>query len=61
MLFLRSRASIYVSYHNFFAQGYIETLVRHAYAEWNSLEEVAGVPSDSAPLLTQGIFSEFSY
>eukprot|EP00258_Populus_trichocarpa_P012038 XP_002321484.2 protein SAR DEFICIENT 1 [Populus trichocarpa] len=35
-------------------RGYIETLVRHAYAEWNSLEEVAGVPSDSTPLLTQG-------
>ena len=43
-------------------QGYIETLVRQAYVEWNSLEEVAGFPSDSTHLLTQGIlYSEFSY
>ncbi|KAG6746844.1 hypothetical protein POTOM_049215 [Populus tomentosa] len=35
-------------------RGYIETLVRQAYVEWNSLEEVAGFPSDSTHLLTQG-------
>ncbi|CAK7349692.1 unnamed protein product [Dovyalis caffra] len=34
-------------------RGYIETLVRHAYLEWNSLEEVVGVSSNT-PLLTQG-------
>ncbi|XP_011008308.1 PREDICTED: uncharacterized protein LOC105113713 [Populus euphratica] len=34
-------------------RGYVETLVRHAYVEWNSLEKVAGFPSDT-PLLTQG-------
>ncbi|KAJ6875034.1 protein SAR DEFICIENT 1-like [Populus alba x Populus x berolinensis] len=35
-------------------RGYIETLVRQAYVEWNSLEEFAGFPSDSTHLLTQG-------
>ncbi|XP_024437838.2 protein SAR DEFICIENT 1 isoform X2 [Populus trichocarpa] len=33
--------------------GYIETLVRHAYVEWNSLEEIVGI-SSGIPLLTQG-------
>jgi len=36
-----------------FAQGYIETLVRRAYVEWNSLEEIVGI-SSGIPLLTQG-------
>ncbi|KAG5229888.1 protein SAR DEFICIENT [Salix suchowensis] len=36
-------------------RGYVETLIRHAYVEWNSLEQVVnvGVSSDT-PLLTQG-------
>uniref|UniRef100_A0A6N2LS26 Uncharacterized protein n=1 Tax=Salix viminalis TaxID=40686 RepID=A0A6N2LS26_SALVM len=33
--------------------GYVETLIRQAYVEWNSLEQVVGVSSD-IPLLTQG-------
>ncbi|KAJ6676983.1 PROTEIN SAR DEFICIENT 1 [Salix viminalis] len=34
-------------------EGYVETLIRQAYVEWNSLEQVVGVSSD-IPLLTQG-------
>ncbi|KAG6752914.1 hypothetical protein POTOM_042955 [Populus tomentosa] len=33
--------------------GYIDTLVGRAYVEWNSLEEIVGISSDT-PLLTQG-------
>ncbi|KAB5524392.1 hypothetical protein DKX38_022141 [Salix brachista] len=34
-------------------RGYVETLIRQACVEWNSLEQVVGVSSDT-PLLTQG-------
>lgn len=40
-------------------QAYIENLVREAYANWNSLEEVDGLLTDTPLLLTQGSFFFF--
>ena len=36
-------------------QGYIEKLVREAYAIWQNLEEFDGVLNDNIALLTQGM------
>lgn len=44
---------VYFGFENF--QGYIENMVKNAYANWNSLQEVDGQLSQT-PLLTQGKF-----